>query len=118
MRVLRGDVVLADYPYSDRTGSKLRPCLVVQCDQNNRTRDDTIIVMVTSKTRFLASDSSQLLVEANSEAGRQAGLLFDSSIQRSTIVTVDRSFLIRKLGTLPADVMLQVDGCIKFALGL
>jgi hypothetical protein len=33
MRVKRGDVVLVDYPYSDRAGSKVRPCVVVQNDQ-------------------------------------------------------------------------------------
>jgi mRNA-degrading endonuclease toxin of MazEF toxin-antitoxin module len=36
MNVRRGDVVLADLPYSDRTGSKKRPALVVQCDRNNQ----------------------------------------------------------------------------------
>jgi mRNA-degrading endonuclease toxin of MazEF toxin-antitoxin module len=31
MTVRRGDIVLADLPYSDRTGSKTRPALVIQC---------------------------------------------------------------------------------------
>jgi mRNA-degrading endonuclease toxin of MazEF toxin-antitoxin module len=35
MRVRRGEVVLVDFPFSDRTGSKVRPCLVVQNDANN-----------------------------------------------------------------------------------
>ncbi len=30
--VSRGDVALVDYPYSDRAGSKVRPCVVVQND--------------------------------------------------------------------------------------
>ena len=32
MNFSRGDVVLVDYPFSDRTGSKVRPALVVQND--------------------------------------------------------------------------------------
>ena len=28
MNVLRGDVMLVDYPYTDRTGSKVRPCTI------------------------------------------------------------------------------------------
>lgn len=34
--VQRGDVVVVDFPYSDQTGSKLRPALVVQADALNQ----------------------------------------------------------------------------------
>src|SRR5260221_14502064 len=33
MKVSRGDVVLVDYPFTDRTGSKVRPTLVVSTDE-------------------------------------------------------------------------------------
>ena len=42
--VVRGDVVLVDYPYTDRTGSKVRPCIVVQNDTDNQRLDATIVV--------------------------------------------------------------------------
>ena len=45
----RADVVLVDWPYSDRTGSKLRPAVVVQADYLNGLIDDTVLVQVTSK---------------------------------------------------------------------
>ena len=32
----RGDVVLVDYPYSDATGRKIRPALIVQSDEKNK----------------------------------------------------------------------------------
>ena len=44
----RGDVVLVDWPYSDRTGSKLRPAVVVQADFLNGLIDDTVLVQITS----------------------------------------------------------------------
>ncbi len=37
----RGDIVLVDYPFSNGTGSKVRPSLVVQADLLNRVQDDT-----------------------------------------------------------------------------
>ena len=43
----RGEVVLVDWPYSDRTGSKLRPAVVVQADFLNGLIDDTVLVQVT-----------------------------------------------------------------------
>lgn len=48
MKVNRGEVVLVDYLFSDRTGSKVRPCLVVQNDINNRRLDDTIVAAISS----------------------------------------------------------------------
>ena len=42
MNVRRGEVVLVDFPYSDHTGSKVRPALVVQADVWNQRLDDTI----------------------------------------------------------------------------
>jgi mRNA-degrading endonuclease toxin of MazEF toxin-antitoxin module len=44
----RGDVVIIDFPYSDRTGSKVRPSLVVQSDTLNPIRDDSILAVITS----------------------------------------------------------------------
>jgi len=38
----RGDVVIVDWPYSDLSGSKLRPAVVVQADFLNGLVDDTI----------------------------------------------------------------------------
>jgi len=43
MRVCRGDIILADLPYSDASGSKVRPGLVVQNDANNQRLEDVII---------------------------------------------------------------------------
>ena len=54
MMVQRGDVVLVDYPYSDRTGSKFRPCLVVQNDLNNQRLDDTILATISRTSRAQA----------------------------------------------------------------
>lgn len=116
--VLRGDVVLVDYPYTDRTGSKVRPCIVVQNDGGNQRLADTIVVLMTSKTRFTPGSSTELLITAQSPAGRQAGLIFDSAMQGQNLLTVDRSFLRRKIGVLPADTMSQVDQCLKAALAL
>ena len=44
----RGDVVLLDWPYSDLSGSKLRPAIVVQAEFLNGLIDDTIYVKVQS----------------------------------------------------------------------
>lgn len=116
--VFRSDVVLVDYPYTDRTGSKVRPCIVVQNDADNQRLDDTIVVLLTSKTRFTPGSPTEILIAADSLVGRQAGLIFDSAVQGHNILTIDRSFIRRRIGTMPTDMMLAVDNCLKSALAL
>jgi mRNA interferase MazF len=48
VKVRRGEVVLVDFPYSDQTGRKVRPALVVQADAWNQRLDDTILALITS----------------------------------------------------------------------
>lgn len=117
MNVRRGDVVLVDYPYSDRTGSKVRPCVVVQGDLNNQRLDDTIVVTISSRSQH-AHEPTQLLIDLSTPAGQQSGLLFTSTIQCANILTVDCGFVLRKIGTLPLDAMRQVSECLKEALGI
>jgi mRNA interferase MazF len=118
MKVQRGDVVFVDFPFSDRAGSKVRPALVVQCDANNRKLDDTIVVAITSRKRFAATEPTQLLVEVATPAGKQTGLLYDSAVQCENIVTIDHSFIIRRIGSFDASLMQMIEACLKAALDL
>ena len=118
MKVKRGDVVLVDYPYSDRTGSKVRPCLVVQNDANNERLDDTIVVTITSRVQHVAREQTQLLIDVGTLAGKQSGLLFTSAVQCENILTVDGNFIVRRIGNLPPELMQQIDDCLRAALGI
>ena len=44
----RGDVVSVDWPFSDLTGTKVRPAVVVQADFLNGLIDDTVLIQITS----------------------------------------------------------------------
>lgn len=118
MKSRRGDVVLVNYPFASGVGAKTRPALVVQCDSNNGRLDNTLIVQITSRTRMARSEPTQLLIEASSPAGQQAGVLHDSAVSCENIFTVRQDTIIRRIGLLPPDVMQQVNECLKASLGL
>ena len=118
MTVQRDDVVLVDYPYSDRTGSKIRPCLVVQNDRNNQRLDDTIVVTISRTMLRALTEPTQLLIDITTPEGKQSGLLFNSAVQCENILTIDRQFILRKIGSLPAATMRQVEDCLKASLAL
>ena len=56
----RGEVVLVDWPYSDRTGGKMRPAVVVQADYLNGVLDDTVVVHITSKKHGIPGTEVEL----------------------------------------------------------
>ena len=70
----RGDVVIVEVFFSDRSGSKVRPALVVRCDFLNQRLSDTIVEIVTSSPRRFSESGTQLRVHPTSEAGKSSGL--------------------------------------------
>jgi mRNA interferase MazF len=117
MNVKRGDIVL-DFPYSDQTGSKVRPALVVQSDVWNQRLDDTVLALITSSRQRRTGANTQVFVDITTVEGRQSRLRIDSIIQCENLITYDRGLLLRILGNLPATTMSLVDDCLKAALGL
>ncbi len=116
MNVFRGDIVLVDYPFSDRTGSKVRPALVVQADALNRRITDTILASISRSTHRVSV--TQLFIDVSSPEGGQTGLRQNSTIQCENLLTYDQRLVITKIGQLPTSLMQRVDDCLKAALGL
>jgi mRNA interferase MazF len=118
MNIRRGDIVLADVPYSDRSGGKKRPALVVQCDRNNQRLDDVILAMITTVTERAAIEPTQLLIGVRTPEGRHSGLLHDSAVKCEHLITLHHRFAGRVIGHLVPEVMQRIDDCLKVSLGL
>jgi mRNA interferase MazF len=117
MILQRGDVVLVQFPFASGTGKKLRPALVVQCDRNNQRLANVILAQVTSNVRRVG-EPTQLYIEVATPAGKQSGLLFDSSVTCENLTTVEISLVQRKIGSLPPDAMAQINNCLRASLDL
>jgi mRNA-degrading endonuclease toxin of MazEF toxin-antitoxin module len=53
----RGDVVLVRFIFSDETGERQRPAVIVSSEEYHKSRQEAIIAAVTSRTdRILAGD--------------------------------------------------------------
>ena len=116
MSISRGDVVLVDYPFSDRTGSKVRPALVVQADALNHRITDTILAAISRSTH--RASATQLFVDISTPEGGRTGLRQDSMIQCENLLTYDQGLILTKIGEVSAPLSQQVDACLKAALGL
>jgi mRNA interferase MazF len=86
----RGDVVLVEFPFSDRAGSKLLTALMVQADAWNNVLDDTILASITSVARSPATEVE--LAVANEP---QSELLMDSVVTCLNLITIDQKLIHR-----------------------
>jgi mRNA interferase MazF len=81
MNIHRGDIVLVDFPYSDQTGQKVRPALIVQSDIWNQILDDTILALITSSRHRRVGASTQYFIDISTTEGQQTGLRLNSIVQ-------------------------------------
>ena len=118
MPINRGDIVLANLPFSDASGSRVRQGLVVQSDANNHRLDDVIVALITRTTHRAAIEPTQLLIDITTPDGKQSGLLHTSAVKCEHLITIDQKLIQRVVGTLSAVLMQQIDTCLKVSLAL
>jgi mRNA interferase MazF len=87
-----GDIVLLQFPFTDASGSKRRPALVL-LDTGD---DDILVARVTGQL----STSSQ---DVTLDEWQQAGLLLPSVVRLHKVATLKRSLIDDKLGRLAPD---------------
>jgi mRNA interferase MazF len=116
MNIQHGDVVMLDWLFSDRTGSKRRPALVVQADAYNSALDDTILALITGSARRRVGAATQLEIDIATPDGLKTGLVINSVVQCENLVTVDRKLILRIRGQLSSALMQKVNDCLKAAL--
>ncbi len=110
----RAEVVEVDWPYSDLTGSKKRPAVVVQADFLNGTIDDTILVQVTSTRHGLPG--TEVLLDPAVET--TSGLRKVCVASCANILTMDQTRPLRVIGYVSAAAMQQISDCLKTVLEL
>ena len=111
----RGDVVLADFPFQDIAGGKIRPAVVVQADDESSA--NTILAMVTGHI-LQERDDTTILIDPGSSEGFGSGLRGPSIIKCRNIATVRKQRILRVIGRLNDDTMRKVDSGLLMALGL
>ena len=112
-RPRRGDVYLVNFdPTIGAEVKKTRPAVVIQNDIGNRWSPITIVAAMTSKFEDPLYPT-EVLVRAS-----EGGLEVDSVVLLNQIRSVDQARLVRRLGTLKAQTVKEVDRALLLSLGL
>jgi mRNA interferase MazF len=114
MVMYRGEIWWANLP--EPVGSEPgynRPVLVIQDDTFTQSNINTVIVVIiTSNINLAAAPGNVLLPRVAS------GLPKDSVANVSQILTLDKKFLVERIGSLPDNLQLEVDDGIRTILYL
>ena len=113
----RGDVVLADFPFQDMSGSKVRPAIVVQNDSENQVSPNTILAMVTGNLRG-SNHPAAVPIDPFGGEGHGSGLRGPSVIKCGNLATVRKHTVLQVIGRLSDEAMRKVDSGLVAALGL
>lgn len=88
-----GDVVLVDFPFSSNIGIKKRPAVVISKLEFNKTREDIVLLAITSKIDNLATGEALL------KNWKESGLVKPSAF-KSVVFTVEKDYVDKSIGKL------------------
>ena len=100
-----GWICLVEYPFTDGSGAKVRPVLVVSQDRYNQ-GGDVVVVPISSRTE--PDDPYSVYVDASSPIFRATGLRQSSGIKWNKPFTLSKRLLFSKLGILKPLLLAKV----------
>ena len=93
-----GDVVLVlvPFPFTDQSGTKKRPAVVISSHGYNASRRDIVIMAITSQVRTPLGFGEAMV------ADWQAAGLIKTSVLKPVFTTIEQSLVLRVMGHLSA----------------
>lgn len=114
MVISRGSIWWTDLgsPVGSGPGYR-RPVLVIQSDEFNKSKINTVIVAVITSNLRLAKAPGNVLIKKE-----ESGLEKDSVINMSQIITIDKEMLTELVGTVGKRYLKKIENGIKLVLSL
>ena len=101
------DVVVVKFPFASSLKYKARPSVILSSDIYNESKRETLIILAIS-----SSKENKLDFELEIHNWQKAGLL-KSSIFKSSIATIEKEFVISKLGRLDEEDSKKLEKMIE-----
>lgn len=111
----RGQIVVVRVPFTDQTGAKLHPAVVVSPESFHRRLSDVVVCPISSQQRYFErpGPGDRPLI-----GWKSAGLRFRSTARVSNVVAIEKSLIQRVLGKLTSPDLKALDATLRAAFGL
>jgi len=93
------------FPFTDLTGTKQRPALVISPDIFNSTRDDVLIAAITSQVPVNLKADEFLIPSVEMAV---AGLPKPSIVKVLKLVSIHQGLIVRQIGRLPEPTVAKI----------
>jgi mRNA interferase MazF len=103
----KGDIVLIPFPFTDLSGNKLRPAIVLA-----QTSLDITVCFVTTQLHW--QDATDILLQPNSNNGIKK----PSLIRVSKLATLDKGLALGKIGSIDSNKISELNSKLKQLLQL
>lgn len=110
-----GDVILVPFPFTDLSGQKVRPAVIVSADPQ---RSELILAFITSVLTNRSPHGTEVEMLRSDPEFRATGLKGDSLIRLDKLVTLSRSIIRRRLGTTGPGTRQKMATMLRRALDL
>ena len=97
-KLVKGDVVVVPFPFSDLSSTKKRPALIIAALNG----DDLILCQITS------SRKDEYSISLENKNFKEGALGVESSIRPNKLFTADKSLILYKIGTLKENKIQEV----------
>jgi mRNA interferase MazF len=111
----RGQVVVIAVPFSDRSGFKVRPALVVSSEAFHRKLPDLIVCPISSQSKYFEHPGPG---DHPLEHWRRVGLHYPSTARISNVVALEKRMIRRALGSVSRPDLRKVEDGLRVAFGL
>jgi mRNA interferase MazF len=106
-----GEVVLVPFPFTDQSGAKKRPAVVVSSSGYNANRRDLVIMAITSQVRTPPGFGEALV------ADWQAAGLIKPSVLKPVFTTIEQGLVVRTMGTLSVNDLRTLREAVAQVIG-
>lgn len=101
------DVVVVKFPFASSIRYKARPAVIISSQTYNENERETLLILAIS-----SSMDNRLSFEPELMYWKETGLL-KPSLFKSSIATIEKEFVITKLGTLHGADIEKLDGLLE-----
>ena len=111
----RGQVVVVEVTFSDLSGTKRRPAVVVSTDGFHRALADIIVCPISSQPRYVRTPGPG---NCPLSQWRVGGLRHPSTVRISKVLAVDKQIVRNVIGALAVEDLAKVEAGLRRAFGL
>ncbi|MEK7200516.1 MAG: type II toxin-antitoxin system PemK/MazF family toxin [Patescibacteria group bacterium] len=102
--MFKGKIVLIPFPFTDLSGSKVRPAIILS---NNKKGEDCLVAFISS----LGIKRSEFDVSV--KLSLKNGLKIDSVVKVDKIATLEKKIILGEIGILESEYVTKIDEKLK-----